>query len=109
DVGGRAPADTRANLDAMLARLHAAGRPVLLAGMLAPPNLGRDYGEAFNRIYPELAQKYGVPLYPFFLDGVALDPRLNQPDGLHPNPAGVAVIVSRVAPAVERLLGPPEG
>src|SRR5712675_1816095 len=72
----RCAAATRANLDAMLQRLRAAGVPVLLAGMRAPPNLGRDYAAAFDRIYPALAAKYGVALYPFFLDGVAIDPRL---------------------------------
>src|SRR5882724_10281209 len=93
---GLDPAATRANLDAMLQRLRAAGVPVLLAGMRAPPNLGRDFAAAFDRIYPELAAKYGVPLYPFFLDGVAADARLTQADGLHPNPAGVEVIVERL-------------
>jgi acyl-CoA thioesterase I len=68
-----------------------------------------DYQKSFDGIYPMLAEKYDVPLYPFFLDGVALDPNLNQADMLHPNPAGVAVIVGRVAPAVERLLGGPAG
>src|SRR3546814_14838231 len=71
------------NLDAMLAKLADAGLPVLLAGMLAPPNLGRDYGEAFNAIYPRLAEQHDVPLYPFFLEGVAAQRALNQADGLH--------------------------
>ncbi len=70
------------------------------------PNLGPDYRADFDRIYPELAAQYGVALYPFFLDGVAADPKLNQPDGLHPNPEGVKVIVARILPAVEALLGP---
>ena len=74
------------------------------AGMLAPPNLGREYGQAFNAIYPRLADKHGVPLYPFFLDGVAAEPQLNQPDGIHPNAAGVGVLVERMLPAVEKLL-----
>ena len=78
---------------------------MLLAGMLAPPNLGPDYGKAFNAIYPELAAKHGVPLYPFFLDGVAADPALNQADGIHPNAAGVDVIVERILPRVLRLIG----
>src|SRR5690606_4341886 len=65
------PASTRANIEAMLSRLAEAGAPVLLAGMLAPPNLGPEYGDEFNRIYPELATRHDVPLYPFFLDGVA--------------------------------------
>src|SRR3546814_6208034 len=68
----------------MLAKLADAGLPVLLAGMLAPPNLGRDYGEAFNAIYPRLAEQHDVPLYPFFLEGVAAQRALNQADGIHP-------------------------
>ena len=98
------PRVTAANLDAIVARLKAAGVKVLLAGMLAPPNLGREYGAAFNDIYPRLAAKHGVPLYPFFLAGVAARPELNQPDGMHPNARGVAVIVERIAPHVKRLL-----
>ncbi len=101
---GLDPAATYDNLDAMLTRLTSEGLPVLLAGMLAPPNLGREYGEDFNAVYPRLAEKHGVPLYPFFLDGVALVPELNQADGIHPNAAGVAVIVKRIAPHVIRLL-----
>ncbi len=101
---GLDPAATYDNLDAMLTRLTSEGLPVLLAGMLAPPNLGREYGEDFNALYPRLAEKHGVPLYPFFLDGVALVPELNQADGIHPNAAGVAVIVKRIAPHVIRLL-----
>jgi len=104
---GLDPKLTRANLDQTLARLLAAHVKVLLVGMLAPPNFGADYQRDFNGIYPELAKKYRVLLYPFFLDGVALDPKLNQPDGLHPNAAGVAVIVARITPYVERLLGDP--
>lgn len=95
---GLDPAETRANLEAILTRLGERGIPVLLAGMYAPPNLGPDYAEAFNRLYPELAERHGVPLYPFFLDGVAMEPSLNQPDGIHPNAAGVAVIVERLLP-----------
>ena len=106
---GLAPTDAAANLDAMLAKLKAAKVKILLLGMRTLTNLGVDYQKAFDGIYPTLAKKYGVPLYPFFLDGVALDPTLNQADMLHPNPAGVAVIVGRVAPAVERLLGKPAG
>ena len=101
---GLDPAATRANLDAMLGRLAAAGKPVLLAGMLAPPNLGPEYGAEFNRIYPELAAAHGVPLYPFFLDGVAAEPTLNQSDGIHPNEAGVRVIVERMLPEIRRLI-----
>ena len=98
------PAATYGNLDAILAELKRRGIPVLLAGMYAPPNLGREYGEAFDAIYPRLAMKHGVALYPFFLHGVAVEPGLNQPDGLHPNAAGVAVIVERIMPYVMRVL-----
>ena len=77
---------------------------MLLAGMRAPPNLGPDYQAAFDGMYPRLAQKHGVLLSPFFLEGVAADVSLNQADGLHPNPAGVDVIVARILPDVERLL-----
>lgn len=99
------PAITRDALDRLLARLGERGLPVLLAGMMAPPNLGEDYAAAFNPIYPELAEKHGALLYPFFLDGVAADASLNQPDGIHPNAAGVAVIVERIVPSVEALIG----
>lgn len=95
------------NLDKILARLTQSGAKVLLLGMKAPANWGRDYDQQFDAIYPKLAEKYHVMLYPFFLDGVALDPALNQPDGLHPNAAGVEVIVAKVAPYVERLLQTP--
>ena len=98
------PAATYDNLDAILTELKRRGIPVLLAGMYAPPNLGREYGEAFNGIYPRLAEKHGVRLYPFFLDGVAVEPRLNQPDGIHPNEDGVAVIVERILPYVMKVL-----
>jgi acyl-CoA thioesterase-1 len=106
---GLAPQRAEANLDAMLGKLKAAKVKILLLGMRASSNWGADYQTTFDAIYPALAKKYDVPLYPFLLDGVALDPKLNQADMLHPNPAGVAVIVSRVAPAVERLLGRPAG
>ena len=78
--------------------------PVLLAGMLAPPNLGREYGETFNAVFPRLAEKHDVPLYPFFLDGVAAQAALNQGDGIHPNARGVEAIVERLAPYVIRAL-----
>ena len=100
------PKLAHSNLDAILARLTAAHVKVLLIGMKAPGNWGPDYRQAFDGIYPALAEKYHVPLYPFFLDGVALDEKLNQADGLHPNKAGVEVIVTRIAPAVEHMLGP---
>jgi acyl-CoA thioesterase-1 len=99
------PKLARANLDAMLARLTAAHLKVLLIGMKAPGNWGADYQKSFDGIYPALAAKYGVPLYPFYLDGVALNATLNQADGLHPNEAGVKVIVARMAPVIERMLG----
>lgn len=98
------PATTYENLDAILARLDAEGVTTLFAGMLAPPNLGRDYGEAFDAIYPDLAATYDVVYYPFFLDGVAARPRLNQPDGMHPNAAGVDVIVAGILPYVIEAL-----
>lgn len=99
------PAIARDNLDRLLSRLRRAGVKVLLAGMYAPPNWGEAYEEAFRRIYPDLARKHGVDLYPFFLGGVAADPALNQADGIHPNAAGVSVIVDRILPHVIRLLG----
>jgi acyl-CoA thioesterase-1 len=98
------PQVTRDALDAILARLAQRHIVVMLCGMRAAPNLGVDYGRAFERIYPELAAKYGVVLYPFFLDGVAADRTLTQPDGLHPNAAGVAVIVRRILPTVQELI-----
>jgi acyl-CoA thioesterase-1 len=101
---GLDPAATYDNLDAIMARLKQEDLPVLITGMLAPPNLGREYGAAFDKIYPRLAKKYEAPLYPFFLDGVAMQPALNQADGIHPNAAGVAEIVARITPHVVRLL-----
>lgn len=101
---GLPPQDTYANLDAILARLTAAGLQVILAGMQAPRNLGEPYVTAFDRVYPQLADKYQVAFYPFFLEGVALDPALNQADGIHPNAAGVRVIVERILPAVDSVL-----
>ncbi|HZH28821.1 MAG TPA: arylesterase [Azospirillaceae bacterium] len=101
---GLDPAQARANLDQILARLRQENLPVLLAGMYANPGLGRAYGDAFNRIYPDLAEKHGTLLYPFFLEGVAADRVLNQGDGLHPTREGVAVIVRNILPSVERLI-----
>lgn len=101
---GLDPQATYDNLDAIMARLSDERLPVLIAGMLAPPNLGREYGEAFNAVYPRLAKKYEAPFYPFFLEGVAMEPSLNQSDGIHPNAAGVAEIVKRIKPHVVRLL-----
>ena len=102
---GIEPAVTRANLDGILSRLSAAGVGTLLAGMYAPPNWGREYEAEFRRIYPELALKHGAAFYPFFLDGVAAEPGLNQRDGIHPNARGVDVIVDRIMPYVLRWLG----
>lgn len=101
---GIAPAISERNLDAILKRLQERKIPVLLAGMVAPPNMGPDYAAAFNPIYPKLAERYKVPLYPFFLDGSAGDASLTQADGMHPNPKGVAVIVERILPAVSQAL-----
>ena len=98
------PASTRENLAAILDRLTAAGVPTLIAGMYAPPNLGPEYGEAFNAIYPDLAERYDAPLYDFFLEGVAAVPELNQLDGIHPNADGVKVIVEGIVPHVVELL-----
>ncbi len=101
---GVAPSITEANLDAMLTRLKQRHIGVLLIGMRAAPNLGGDYGQAFDAIYPRLAEEHGVPLYPFFLDGIAADRNFLLADGMHPNPAGVARMVDHVLPAVEKLL-----
>jgi acyl-CoA thioesterase I len=98
------PAVTRAALSEILAKLQARGQAVLLAGMLAPRNLGDRYAAAFDAIYPELAAKYAVPLYPFFLEGVAADAALNQGDGIHPTGAGVAKIVEAILPEVEKMV-----
>jgi acyl-CoA thioesterase-1 len=98
------PATTRKALDAILKNLKARKIAVLLAGMQAPRNMGLDYNAAFDRIYPELAKTYGVLLYPFFLDGVAADTKLNQRDGIHPTAEGVDVIVERILPFVEKLI-----
>src|SRR3984893_11501982 len=98
------PAAVRNNLDTMLRRIKTTGAKVLLVGMLAPPNWGEEYKTEFDRIFPDLSRTNGVPLYPFFLEGVAMKPELNQPDGLHPNERGVAVLVDRIAPVVARLV-----
>lgn len=101
---GLDPGTTFANLDRILARLKKAGVDVLLTGMYAPPNWGREYTAEFDAVFPRLAEKHGVMLYPFFLDGVATVRSLNQRDGLHPNAKGVAEIVNRITPYVVRLL-----
>jgi acyl-CoA thioesterase-1 len=102
---GTEPSVTSAALSDILTRLKARGVPVLLCGMLAPPNYGKDYADRFNTIYPELSKSFGVQLYPFFLDGVAADAKLNQADGIHPTSAGVDIIVKNIMPAVEAFLG----
>jgi acyl-CoA thioesterase I len=101
------PATVRGNLDKMIRKVEAVRAKVLLIGMLAPPNWGEEYKTAFDRIFPELAKIHDVPLYPFFLEGVAMKPEFNQSDGLHPNERGVAVLVERLAPIVARLVGGP--
>jgi acyl-CoA thioesterase-1 len=102
---GTDPAVTRAALSDILTRLKARGVAVLLCGMLAPPNYGSDYATRFNAIYSELAKSFGVPLYPFFLEGVAADTRLNQADGMHPTAEGVDLIVKNILPTVKAFLG----
>lgn len=101
---GLPPAEARRNLDAILSRLTKSGARVLLAGMRAPGNWGPDYAAKFDPLFPELAAKHGAILYPFFLDGIALRPELNLDDGLHPNKDGVAEIVRRMLPSVEKLI-----
>jgi acyl-CoA thioesterase I len=101
---GLKPEATKATLAAILDKARAARLPTLLAGMRAAPNLGPEYADQFSAIYPALAKAYDVPLYPFFLDGVAGDPKLNQPDGLHPTADGVEVIVQKILPSVEALM-----
>ena len=103
------PATVRANLDKMLQKIKAAGAKVLILGMRAPPNWGEVYDRAFDRIFPEVARAHQAALYPFFLEGVAMKPDLNQPDGLHPNARGVGVLVERIGPVVEGLLAPMKG
>lgn len=99
---GLDPEQARANLDAILSRLKSRKIDAVLTGILAAPNLGPAYAEKFNPIYPALARKYDVPLYPFFLDGITGRPDMLLPDGLHPNEKGVAEIVRRILPTVEQ-------
>lgn len=101
---GLSPAQTRAALDAILAELGRRRLPVLLAGMMAPRNLGPDYAAQFDPLFGELAKAHGALFYPFFLDGVAGDLALNQADGMHPNADGVDVIVARILPVAEDLV-----
>lgn len=98
------PGEAKDNLDAIISKLKAEGVEVLLAGMMAPRNLGPEYTEKFDAMYPELAERHDVLLYPFFLDGVAGNSALNQGDGMHPNAKGAAVIVDNILPYVEKLL-----
>ncbi|TFW57864.1 arylesterase [Bradyrhizobium sp. MOS001] len=95
---------TRTALTDIVQRLKARKIAVMLCGMLAPPNYGAEYAARFNSIYPDLAKKFDVPLYPFFLDGVAADAKLNQADGIHPTAAGVDIIVNNIMPSVEAFL-----
>jgi acyl-CoA thioesterase-1 len=99
------PAIVRANLDKMMRKIEAAGAKLLLLGMRAPPNWGEAYRRDFDRIFPDLAHAHRVPLYPFILEGVAMQPQLNQADGLHPNARGVTVLVDHIGPVVARVLG----
>jgi acyl-CoA thioesterase-1 len=101
---GLDPAQTRANLDAILTELKARGIATMLTGMLVSPNMGPDYAAAFNPIYPDLAKKFDLPLYPFFLQGVVGRRDLQLPDGIHPNAQGIQAVVQRIAPMVGREL-----
>jgi acyl-CoA thioesterase I len=101
---GLDPAQAETSLRQILETLKKKKLPTLVLGMVSPANMGADYQAKFNPIYPRLASEFGADLYPFFLEGVAAKPELNQPDGIHPNEKGVAEIVSRVAPYVEKLV-----
>lgn len=101
---GHDPSLVRESLDELLSRVSETGAPVLLAGMRAAPNLGADYAARYDPIFPDLAEKHGTLLYPFFLDGVAGNASLNQADRMHPNAAGVDIIVERILPSVEALI-----
>ncbi len=98
------PKETKKNLQRILDSLERAHVPVLLAGMRAPRNFGDDYADEFDDIYGDISGGISVALYPFFLEGVALQPELNQPDGIHPNVKGVAIIVQRILPDILKLL-----
>jgi acyl-CoA thioesterase-1 len=102
---GLDPSIPRRTLESIVERLKARGIPVMLAGMVASRNLGPDYGQKFDSIYPDIARKHDLVLYPFFLDGIAGDRSLNLPDGLHPTAKGVESIVERILPSVETFLG----
>jgi acyl-CoA thioesterase-1 len=106
---GVSPEITKKNLDEMLGKLRARRIPVVLAGMLAAPSLGADYKNAFDAIFPELARKYAVALYPFFLDGVAGQPGLRLDDGMHPNARGIDRMVESILPTVEKAIAAAPG
>jgi acyl-CoA thioesterase I len=99
------PKETRANLEEIIAALKKRNIPILLAGMMSPANWGDTYSDDFDKIFPDLAKEHGLVFYPFFLDGVALDAKLNQDDGMHPNGKGVGEIVKRIMPSVVELIG----
>lgn len=101
---GIAPATTRTAIETIVRRLRDKQTAVLVCGMVASPNLGKDYADAFNAIYPDVAKAYGALYYPFFLDGVATQAKLNQRDGLHPTAEGVDVVVKNILPSVEQLI-----
>ncbi|TWG97906.1 acyl-CoA thioesterase-1 [Mesorhizobium sp. J18] len=101
---GVSPKVVEENLAEMIEKLQARGIRILLVGMMAAPNLGADYAEAFNAIYPRLAEKYDVPLHPFFLDGVAANAAMQLQDGMHPNAEGVNIMVERILPVMEEML-----
>ena len=101
---GMSPVDTEKNLDAMITGFQKRNIPVLLIGIMAPPNMGGDFGKRFNEIYPRLAKKHGVPLYPFFLDGVVMDQSLQLEDRMHPNTKGIAVMVEKTLPTVKDFI-----
>lgn len=101
---GLSPAALEQNIDRIVERLKVKGVKVLVAGMYAPRNYGRDYAAEFDAAFARVASRHNVPLYPFFLEGVAAEPTLNQGDGIHPNARGVEVMVSRIGPHVRRLL-----
>ena len=106
---GLAPAEMEKNLDGILGKLKARGIPVLLAGMKSPRNLGASYAAEYDAVFPRLAKKYGVLFYPFFLENVALNRELIQPDGLHPNPKGVDIIVKNITPLAVKLVQQAQG
>ena len=106
---GIPPEQTRKNLVSMIEALKARGIDILLVGMLAPPNMGGDYGARFNAIYPDLAKAYGLTLYPFFLDGVVENAAFKLEDGMHPNADGVALMVERMLPMAESFVRKLEG